>query len=113
MDCVFCKIIERRVPATFVYEDPTVVAIDDLHPQASVHLLVVPRRHLESLAAVTAEDEPVLGHLIAVAARLARERGLDTRGYRTVINTGAGAGQSVFHLHVHLMGGRVFHWPPG
>ncbi|HEV2178269.1 MAG TPA: histidine triad nucleotide-binding protein [Terriglobia bacterium] len=113
MDCLFCRIVEREVPATFVYEDPTVVAIEDIHPQAPVHLLVVPRRHMESLAEAKAEDEVLLGHLIAVAAQLARERGLDARGYRTVINTGAGAGQSVFHLHVHLMGGRVFHWPPG
>jgi len=89
------------------------VAIEDIHPQAPVHLLVLPRKHLSTLQEATAEDETLLGHLLAVSAHLARERGLASKGYRTVINNGAWAGQSVFHLHLHLLGGRVFHWPPG
>jgi histidine triad (HIT) family protein len=111
--CVFCRIVERRAPAKIVYEDEQAVAIEDAHPQAPVHLLVMPRRHLPSLNEATPEDEPTLGHLFTVAAQLARERGLETKGYRAVVNSGSWAGQSVFHLHVHLLGGRVFRWPPG
>jgi histidine triad (HIT) family protein len=111
--CLFCRIIEGRAPAKIVYEDEQVVAIEDIHPQAPVHLLILPRKHLASLREVSAEDEPVLGRLLTVAAQLARERQLDSKGYRTVINTGSLAGQSVFHVHVHVLGGRVFHWPPG
>jgi histidine triad (HIT) family protein len=112
-DCIFCKIIRRELPATFVHEDDAVVAIQDLHPQAPVHLLVLPKAHIETLHAAGSEDETLIGRLFGVAARLARERGLASRGYRTVINNGAGAGQTVNHLHVHVLGGRVFHWPPG
>jgi diadenosine tetraphosphate (Ap4A) HIT family hydrolase len=112
-DCLFCRIVDRKIPAKIVYSDDRAVAIEDIHPQAPIHLLVMPRQHLPSLLEAVAGDEAVLGHLFLVAAQLARERGLDSKGYRTVINTGAGAGQSVFHLHVHLLAGRAFHWPPG
>ena len=111
-DCIFCRIVERKLPAKIVFEDETAVAFEDVNPQAPVHLLVVPRRHVATLGETEPKDEGLLGHLVAVAARLAEERGLDS-GYRTVMNNGAGAGQSVFHLHVHLLGGRTFHWPPG
>ena len=111
--CLFCRIIERRAPAKIVYEDEQAVGIEDINPQAPVHLLVIPRKHLPSLGESSPEDELLLGHLFTVAAQLARERQLDARGYRTVINNGSWAGQSVFHLHVHVLGGRVFHWPPG
>jgi histidine triad (HIT) family protein len=112
-DCIFCRIIERQVAAKIVLEDEVAVAIEDIHPQAPIHLLVIPRMHLPSLNEARASDEPLLGHLLTLAARLARERGLEGKGYRTVINNGAWAGQSVYHLHVHVLGGRVFHWPPG
>lgn len=112
-DCLFCQIIDRKLPAKIVHEDEQVVAIQDIHPQAPVHLLVIPRKHLISLKEAQGEDETLLGHLHLVAAQLARERGLETKGFRTVINNGAWAGQSVFHLHVHVLGGRAFHWPPG
>ncbi len=112
-NCLFCKIIERRAPAKIVFEDEQAFAIEDIHPQAPVHLLVLPRKHLASLKDASTEDENLLGHLLNLAARLARERGLDSKGYRTVINNGSWAGQSVFHLHLHVLGGRVFHWPPG
>jgi histidine triad (HIT) family protein len=112
-DCLFCRIIDRKIPAKIVYEDERAVAIEDINPHAPTHLLVIPRRHLPSLLESKAEDEALLGHLFLVAGQLAHERGLDPKGYRTVINTGAGAGQTVFHLHVHLLGGRAFHWPPG
>lgn len=111
--CIFCRIIKREAAGKIVYEDDSAVAIEDLHPQAPVHLLVLPRKHLASLQDAAREDEPLLGHLFAVAAQLARERGLETRGYRTVINNGSWAGQSVYHLHVHVLGGRLFRWPPG
>jgi histidine triad (HIT) family protein len=111
--CIFCRIVERSLPARIVFEDDEIVAFEDAHPQAPVHTLIVPRKHLISLKDATPDDVPLLGRLFLVAAQLARERGLETRGYRTVINTGSGAGQSVFHLHLHLLGGRVFHWPPG
>ncbi len=111
--CLFCRIIERRAPAKIVYEDEQVVAIEDIHPQAPVHLLVLPREHLASLREASAENEALLGRLLTVAAQLARERQLDSKGYRTVINTGSLAGQSVFHVHVHVLGGRAFQWPPG
>lgn len=112
-DCIFCRIISRQVPAKIVYEDETSVAFEDLNPQAPVHLLITPKKHVASLKETKAEDEPLLGHLLTVAARLARERQIDAKGYRVVVNNGSGAGQTVYHLHVHVLGGRVFHWPPG
>jgi histidine triad (HIT) family protein len=112
-DCLFCRLIRREIPAKIVYEDNSTLAFEDINPQAPVHLLVVPRNHLESLREMKAEDEAEVGHLLAVAAALAREKGVEDNGYRAVINSGAWGGQTVSHLHVHLLGGRVFHWPPG
>jgi histidine triad (HIT) family protein len=112
-NCIFCRIIRREIPAKIVFEDETAIAIEDLHPQAPVHLLVIPRAHLETLGVIEPEDEGLIGHLFHVATELARQRGIESSGYRAVINNGAGPGQSVFHLHVHVLGGRVFHWPPG
>ena len=111
--CIFCRIIERSLPSRIVFEDDEIVAFEDANPQAPIHTLIVPRKHLASLKDATPDDAPLLGRLFMVAAQLARERGLETQGYRTVINTGSWAGQSVFHLHLHLLGGRVFRWPPG
>jgi histidine triad (HIT) family protein len=111
-NCLFCRILDGQSPSKIVYEDESVVAFEDIHPQAPVHLLVVPRKHLPSLKEATPEDATLIGHLLVVAAGLARERNIE-KGYRTVINNGTWAGQSVFHLHVHVLGGRVFHWPPG
>jgi histidine triad (HIT) family protein len=111
-DCLFCKIAAKQIPAKIVYEDHDVFAFEDIGPQAPTHILVCPRKHFVSLDEASAEDQSVLGKLQLVAAELARKRNL-LEGYRTVINTGRGAGQSVFHLHLHLLGGRAFHWPPG
>ena len=111
-DCIFCKIAERKLPAKIVYEDPEIFAIEDIHPQAPTHILVCPRKHLMSLSDAVPEDAVMLGRILLVAAQLAKERGL-TDGYRTIFNTGRGASQSVFHLHLHLLGGRAFRWPPG
>ena len=111
--CVFCQIADHKEPAAIVYEDEHCLALRDFNPKAPVHLLVIPRKHLPSLKEAQAGDEALLGHLILLAAQLARERGLESKGYRTLINNGTWAGQSVFHLHVHVLGGRAFHWPPG
>lgn len=112
-DCLFCNIVEGQAPARIIYQDERALAIEDIHPQSPVHLLVLPRKHQVSLHGASREDEALLGHLLLVAAQVARERGLELKGYRVVINNGAWGGQTVGHLHVHVMGGRVFHWPPG
>ena len=113
MNCPFCQIVSGKIPADLVYQDDRSLAFRDINPQAPAHVLVIPREHLESLDEATQKDEALLGHLLRVAARVANEQGLSEGGYRTVINTGAGAGQSVFHLHVHVLGGRSLNWPPG
>lgn len=111
-DCLFCKIGSKKIPSKIVYEDGEVFAFEDISPQAPTHILICPRKHFESLTHAGEEDQDVLGKLQLVAAQLAREREL-LGGYRTVLNSGEGAGQSVFHLHLHLLGGRQFRWPPG
>src|ERR1700685_1757008 len=111
-DCLFCKIAAKQIPAKIVYEDPDVFAFEDIGPQAPTHLLICPRKHIASLDEASGEDQSVLGKLQMVAAKLAQERNL-TQGYRTVINNGPHAGQSVMHLHLHLLGGRSMRWPPG
>ncbi len=112
-DCLFCRIVAGEIPAESVWADVQSVVIRDLNPQAPTHLLVIPREHIESLDDASQKDEALLGHLLRVAAKVADEAGLAEGGYRTVINNGAGAGQSVFHLHVHVLGGRAMNWPPG
>jgi histidine triad (HIT) family protein len=113
MNCLFCRIVTGETPADVVYKDERCLAFRDTNPQSPVHVLVVPRDHLDSLDDAAQKDEALLGHLLRVAARVANEQGLSESGYRTVINTGAGAGQSVFHLHLHVLGGRQLNWPPG
>ena len=112
-DCLFCKIVAGQIPAGVVYEDEHAVAFRDINPQAPVHVLVIPREHIASLNDAEQTDAARLGHLLRVAARVAREQGVERGGYRTVINSGADAGQSVFHIHVHVLGGRHLAWPPG
>jgi histidine triad (HIT) family protein len=111
--CIFCKIIEKKVPSKIVFEDDAVVAFEDVNPQAPVHLLVVPRKHIPEIHSMTESDRELIGHLFFTATKIADERGLDSKGYRMVINNGAGAGQTVFHLHLHILSGRRFSWPPG
>jgi histidine triad (HIT) family protein len=112
-NCLFCKIVDGQIPGDIVYSDEDAVAFKDINPQAPVHILIVPRRHIPSIADVTPEDGPLLGILFSVAARLAHKLGVDEGGYRVVSNVGRDAGQTVFHLHFHLLGGRKFAWPPG
>jgi histidine triad (HIT) family protein len=102
-----------EIPAEIIHQDEQSFALRDINPQAPTHILVIPREHMESLDEAAQRDEALLGHLLRVAARIANEQGLSESGYRTVINTGAGAGQSVFHLHLHVLGGRPMSWPPG
>lgn len=105
MDCIFCKIIAGEIPSTKVYEDETVFAFKDINPMAPVHILIVPKEHIESVNGITAENSAVVAHIFEVAAKLAEEFGVAKDGYRVVTNCGANAGQSVFHLHFHLLGG--------
>ena len=111
-ECAFCKIGRKELPGKIVYEDAEIFAFEDMHPQAPTHILICPRKHFASLGDATAEDAALLGRILLLAAQLAKERKLED-GYRTVFNNGRGAGQSVFHLHLHLLGGRAFRWPPG
>lgn len=111
-NCLFCRIVAGEIPGELVHRDQTCVAIRDINPQAPIHLLVIPVEHLDSLDEASQRDEQLLGHLLRVGARLANHED-STEGYRIVINNGEGAGQSVFHLHVHVLGGRRMQWPPG
>ncbi|MFP5237410.1 MAG: histidine triad nucleotide-binding protein [Acidobacteriota bacterium] len=112
MSCLFCKIIEGSIPSKPVYEDEQCIAIGDINPQAPVHFLVMPRQHVPSLAAVQEAHKPLLGHLLWAAGEIARKKNLP-KGYRVVVNTGPDGGQTVDHLHVHVLGGRSMTWPPG
>jgi len=112
-DCLFCRIVAGEIASDKLYEDDVVVAIRDIAPRAPTHILLLPRRHIRSAAELTEEDAPMLGRLFAVAAQLARDAGIADSGYRLVSNVGRWGGQTVDHLHVHLMGGRAFDWPPG
>lgn len=112
-DTIFGKIVRREIPADIVYEDDDVLAFRDLNPQAPVHVLFIPKRAIATLDQATATDAELLGKLLLAAAAYAREQGLAEQGYRTVINCNTHGGQTVFHLHVHLLAGRQMHWPPG
>ena len=113
MECIFCRIVSGEVSAKKVYEDDDVVAFEDIRPQAPVHILVIPRRHIATVNDLTESDAQLIGKLVLVAKRIAAERGLAERGYRLVLNCNRDSGQEVFHIHLHLLGGRKFAWPPG
>ncbi len=112
-ECIFCKIVARTIPAALVYEDEMVVAFDDVNPQAPTHTLVIPRKHVASIAELQDSDGELLGRLMLTGNKIAKLKGIADAGYRIVINTGAHGGQSVFHLHLHVLGGRHLAWPPG
>jgi histidine triad (HIT) family protein len=111
-DCLFCRILHNEIPAKKIYEDEHTFAFEDINPQAPTHVLIIPKRHVRGLKEATPEDAELIGRCHLAAAQIARQRGIED-GYRTVLNVGPQAGQSVFHLHVHLLGGRSLHWPPG
>lgn len=111
--CIFCRVANREVESDIVYEDDDVVAFRDINPQAPTHILIIPRKHISTLNDVTQDDAMLLGKLLLVARDLAQREGFAEHGYRIVLNTNREAGQSVFHIHMHLLGGRTFRWPPG
>ena len=113
MDCLFCKIIEGKIPANIIYRDDLIVAFDDINPQAPHHKVLVPQKHIATLNDVHGEDNEWMGHMIQSAALLAKQLNIADEGYRLIFNCNALAGQSVFHLHLHLLGGRRMSWPPG
>ena len=112
-DCIFCKIVEGTIPATKLYENDECMAFEDLSPQAPVHALVIPKQHIASLSEVQDGHQTLLGQLMIACSHVARDKGIDAHGYRVVTNIGKGAGQTVLHLHFHVLGGRGFQWPPG
>ncbi len=112
-DCLFCRIVAGEIPATIVHEDDRVVAFADINPQAPLHLLIIPRRHVATLNDLAATDDGLMGHTVRLAAKLAAERGYAESGYRLVLNCNRDGGQSVFHVHLHLLAGRALVWPPG
>src|SRR5436309_11218564 len=112
-ECLFCKIVARDIPASIVYEDDRVLAFNDINPQAPTHMLIVPKQHIASLNDLQPHDDGIVGELVRRAAAIARDRGISGAGFRTVFNTNREAGQTVFHIHLHLLGGRAMAWPPG
>jgi len=112
-ECLFCKIVEKRIPAKLVHEDEHTLAFDDINPQAPIHTLVIPKKHIAAVQDCTGQDQGLLGHLLLSCANVAKQKGLGESGYRIVTNTGRDGGQTVFHLHLHVMGGRHMNWPPG
>lgn len=113
MDCIFCSIAAGKIPATIIYQDELVVAFNDLSPQAPHHKLIIPRKHIATLNDLTPDDTTITGHLLQTAAKLAKELNIAEDGYRVVMNCNQDGGQTVFHIHMHLLGGRVMTWPPG
>ena len=112
-ECLFCRIIAGELPMTFVYQDSRLVVFDDINPQAPTHVLIVPRQHIATLNDLRKDDDRLVGEMTRRAAMIARDRGISSAGYRTVFNCNQGAGQTVFHIHLHLLGGRSLTWPPG
>ena len=112
-DCLFCKIVKGEIPASIIYSDDRLIAFTDVNPQGPLHVLIVPRQHIESLNVLSREHDPLVGEMVRRAAAIARDKGYADRGFRTVFNTNADAGQTVFHIHLHLLAGRRLTWPPG
>jgi histidine triad (HIT) family protein len=113
MECLFCNIVNGKIPAKIIYRDDFVVAFDDINPQAPQHKLIVPHKHVSTLNEVHPEDNELIGHMVQTAKMLAKQLNIADEGYRLVMNCNAGAGQTVFHIHLHLLGGRLLNWPPG
>lgn len=112
-DCIFCKIIRKEIPTSMVFEDEKMIAFNDINPQAPIHILLIPREHFASLNDIPEEKKGILSHLLLKASQIAREKGIAEKGYRIVLNTESDSGQEVYHIHLHLLGGRWMNWPPG
>lgn len=112
-NCIFCKIIKREIPTDFVFEDENIIAFNDINPQAPIHILLIPKKHFASLNDIPEEKKEVLSDLLLKARQIAKEKGIARTGYRLVLNTAKDSGQEVFHIHLHLLGGRRMSWPPG
>ncbi len=113
MDCIFCKIIKKEIPSKIVYEDENIIGFEDINPQAPIHILIIPKEHIPMINDLRDNHSKLIGDMIIVAKKLAKEKGISGTGYRLVFNNGENAGQEVFHIHLHLLGGRKFGWPPG
>lgn len=113
MGCIFCEIVEKKRPTKIVYEDEHVLAFEDINPQAPVHALIIPKKHIPTSLDIQEEDKHLIGYLFQIANKIAREKGIAERGFRLVMNCNREAGQTIFHIHLHLFGGRIMYWPPG
>ncbi|MGE5894262.1 MAG: histidine triad nucleotide-binding protein [bacterium] len=113
MQCIFCKVANGKIASSIIYHDENALAFEDVNPQAPVHALVIPRKHISTLLQITEEDHRLLGHLFHIANIVAHRKGIAERGFRVVLNCNRDAGQTVFHIHLHVLGGRIMHWPPG
>ncbi len=113
MSCIFCKIIERKLPAKIIYEDEHVIAFEDINPQAPVHALIIPKKHIPTILDLKEEDSNLVAHVLNIANKIANDEGIAQRGFRVVTNCNPESGQSVYHIHFHVLGGRHMHWPPG
>jgi len=113
MDCIFCKILEKKIPAKIIYEDDLVIAFEDVNPQSPVHALIIPRKHISTNLDITEKDNALIGHMFQAANKIAKDKGIAERGFRLVMNCNPESGQTVFHVHLHILGGRHMHWPPG
>lgn len=112
-DCIFCKIIDKKIPARIIYEDEHTLAFEDINPQAPVHTLVIPKKHIPTLLDIKEDDSSLIGHLMKVSNKIAKDKGIAERGFRVVTNCNPESGQTVYHIHLHILGGRQMHWPPG
>jgi histidine triad (HIT) family protein len=112
-NCIFCKIIEKKIPSKIVYEDERALAFQDINPQAPVHTLVIPKKHIPTLLDIKDEDGSLIAHLVKIANKIAKDKGIAERGFRLVTNCNPESGQTVYHIHLHVLGGRTMHWPPG
>ncbi|MEN2994994.1 MAG: histidine triad nucleotide-binding protein [Thermodesulfovibrio sp.] len=113
MSCIFCKIVKKEIPSKIVYEDNTVLAFEDIAPQAPVHILVIPKKHYSNLLEINEDDKELIGHIFIVIKEIAKQKAVDERGFRVVVNCNSQGGQTVYHLHFHILAGRQMHWPPG
>jgi histidine triad (HIT) family protein len=113
VECLFCLIVRKEIPSRIIYEDDRVLAFEDIHPQAPIHILIIPRKHISTILEAGAEDNELLGHMFQIASKVAETEGIAGRGFRLVMNCNREAGQTVFHIHLHLLAGRPMNWPPG